>query len=235
MPSTTARRNLWAIASVVALCGVAPRVQAQVCEDDAGLVCDEDAGLWEDDAGAAGQAGTDAMSHAGSGGTGAAGAGAPDIDAGLGSDETQCSCEANISSEQGRIHVCTGGDTRGVCARFSCERGVVRYDACKATDIQACCVIPSRGLISVLYDDCTHPNCLSGFTAQCEDFSGTLHGQDCAELIGHSSKSHGGGGGCAVATGRAPATDATRAANDAGAVLSALGLLWLRRRRMRRA
>jgi hypothetical protein len=156
-------KTVWWFCLAVICAGLvsAASAQAQSCEDDAGsLVCDADGGA--DDAGA---------DMAGP---------VPRASADSGSSSAACSCTSDFKSgEQGRIHVCTGGYESDACASLSCERGTVRGIACSARAVSLCCQMPSRGLYTELYDDCTHPNCEAGFLAQCEDFSGTVTDGPC--------------------------------------------------------
>lgn len=197
-------------------------VRAQTCDDDGGMVCvDEDAGA-DDDGGVdrAGSGGAGAGGMSGGGGGGARDAGPSDRDA--------CSCEAEIDDpEQGRIHVCTQSDTVSGCRGFSCERGVVQAELCPSSNVELCCVMEQRDLVSVLYADCTHPNCVAGLKQQCADFEGALRSGNCSAFIDRGTDDHDhDGGGCAAAR----AVDGSQLA---GLALGVLGLIAARRRRHR--
>jgi hypothetical protein len=181
---------------VGALLALSQPARAQMCEDDGGLVCGEDGGMDpRDEDGGAGTGGSGGTGpSAGMGGKSGSGmdAGSDDADA--------CSCRATIDDEQGRIDVCTQGNTRSACARFDCERGIVRDQLCARSDIRLCCVMEDRDLVSVLYNDCTHANCVAGFTQQCHDFNGTLRDRDCEQVLYPDSDDDSDeGDGCSVA------------------------------------
>jgi hypothetical protein len=89
-----------------------------------------------------------------------------------------CSCET-LDESDGLLHLCTDSYEREVCEQFSCARGSERARACPSRGVQLCCEMPKQGTQSRLYDDCTHPNCESGFRDQCGDFHGTVHEGDC--------------------------------------------------------
>jgi hypothetical protein len=185
---------------LLALC-LPGRATAQVCDDDAG---DEDAG--DEDGGLACEP-TDSGAPVGE-----ADASLPDgsgFDAG---DETReaCSCETIENTGAGTIHVCTGGRDRSVCRGFECESSVVRARPCPTRSVELCCEMPARGLYSQLYEDCDHPNCETGFRAQCHDFGGTLREGKCA-LEETPPTSDGDSGGCSVSTpsNRAPLSSAS--------------------------
>jgi hypothetical protein len=89
-----------------------------------------------------------------------------------------CSCET-VQDDDGRLHLCTDSYEREVCEQFSCGRGTERTRGCPSRGVQLCCEMPRQGTQSRLYDDCTHPNCESGFRDQCGDFDGTVHEGDC--------------------------------------------------------
>lgn len=191
-----------------------------MCEDDGGTETPTDGGMQP--GGAGGMSG-----RAGIGGT--AGRGGSGGGGGSGAQADACSCHARIDDEkQGRIDVCTQGETRPACARFSCERGTVSDELCPETGVRMCCVMTARGLVSVLYGDCTHPNCVAGFSQQCDDFGGELHGPDCESLVRASDAADddGEGNGCAVAAGAR--------GGDLAAVGLALLALW-RGMRVRRS
>jgi MYXO-CTERM domain-containing protein len=228
---------LFALASSLAALGSAPVARAQMCsmaDEDGGMCVDDDGGLviaqpTDDDggmsmapmAGSSGRAGSGGSGSGGSGGRGA-------LDAGTrpGGPADACSCTATDDDKQGRVHVCTEGQTRAACDDFSCTLGRVDLDhACSHDAIQLCCVMKSRGLVSVLYDDCTHPNCKAGFTQQCADFDGTLHDADCESLVSGPSHHDDSGDGCAV--------QSTSASSDLSGIALGLGLLLVRRRRSR--
>lgn len=197
-------------------------------DDDGGLVIapppDDDAGVsMEPMAGSGGRAGSAASASGGSGGRGV-------MDAGTrpGGPADSCSCTANDDDpKHGRVHVCTEGQTRAACDDFSCTLGRVDPDhACSRSGVRLCCVMKSRGLVSVLYDDCTQANCSAGFTQQCADFDGTLHDADCESFMRGQSGHDQSGDGCAVAS--------TSASSDlSGIALGVLGLIVARRRRFR--
>lgn len=189
-----------------------------MCVDDDGgtLQSEEDGGVSTPPMAGSG-------ARAGSGGSGTAGSRGIDAGGRPGGPADTCSCTANDDDKQGRVHVCTEGQTRAACEDFSCTLGRVDPDhACAHSDIRLCCVMKSRGLVSVLYDDCTQANCEPGFSEQCADFDGQLHSGDCASFGPHSDGS-GGGGGCAVAGRNAPA-----AGDLTGLAFGVLGLLFAR-------
>jgi hypothetical protein len=179
--------------------GQAARAQAQSCGLDAS--CEDaavDASFPATDAAAPGDASAglqDAGASPDAGGQDAATADAgstvagPGLDAGkadaggdAGATETPttaaCSCESSLNSD-GLIHVCTGSFEADVCSAFSCEDGTVRARRCPASEVRLCCDMPVRGLYSQLYEDCSHPNCESGFRAQCEEFGGRVSTGAC--------------------------------------------------------
>jgi hypothetical protein len=102
----------------------------------------------------------------------AADAGNPD-GGGESASTAACSCETALDSD-GLIHVCTGSFDRDVCRTFGCEEGSPRSARCPGDSVKLCCTMPARMLYSQLYEDCTHANCESGFTAQCTEFGGTV-------------------------------------------------------------
>ena len=183
----------WLLAAL-ALCAPASAA-AQTCdEEDAG---DEDGGS-DEDGGLAGpmcepsDSGTPVMPEPD--------ASVPDgsVEADAGAEiGAVCSCETVQNTGGGAIHVCTGARERDVCRQFECESSIVRDRACPTSDVALCCEMPSRGLYSQLYEDCKHPNCETGFRAQCEDFGGSITEGACVveDTDGASDES---GGGCSV-------------------------------------
>lgn len=147
-----------------------------------------------------------------------------DVDAG-GEIGAACSCETVENTGGGPIHVCTGARERDVCRQFECESSIVRDRACPTRGVQLCCEMPSRGLYSQLYEDCTHPNCEAGFRAQCGDFGGTIAEGPCVveDTDGASDES---GGGCSVHA-------ASRASDSSAALPGVLGLALAARIRRR--
>ncbi len=89
-----------------------------------------------------------------------------------------CSCDVAANSD-GHIHVCTGSYEQSVCRQLTCEESNVRPQRCPEKDITLCCALDGRGLYSQLYNDCTHPNCESGFRAECEDLGGSISAGAC--------------------------------------------------------
>jgi hypothetical protein len=184
MTDRTTARLAALLCMAFALMSASPS-HAQVCgDDDAGD--EEDAGLCEDDAGAEE---VDASMPLADGGAIDAGIDAGSVDVGY-----ACSCTAHERDEQGTIHVCTGSEDRDVCASFSCTVGTVRYRPCDQEAVRLCCTMPSRGLYSQLYEDCDHPNCETGFRAQCRAFGGTVAEGAC-ELEEHDAYEEADGGG----------------------------------------
>lgn len=166
------------------------RGTAQVCDEDAG---DEDAG--DEDGGLACEPADSGMPPIDE-----ADASLPDggaVDAG---DETReaCSCETIENTGAGTIHVCTGGRDRSVCSDFECESSVVRARPCPTRSVELCCEMRARGLYSQLYEDCDHPNCETGFRAQCHDFGGTLREGKCEIEELPTASDDDSGGGCSV-------------------------------------
>jgi hypothetical protein len=197
MPSTIVVARPWLrplLLAAAALAGLpAAHTSAQVCsEDDGGPLSCED-----EDAGSAGaDAGTGTSAPRDGGTTGPAGGSGARFDAGAGA-QAACSCTTNtIEGEYGRIHVCTGSTDPGACRRFECTLGELSHErACSERNVELCCVMRSRDLVSVLYEDCTHPNCRSGFIAQCMDFGGRVR-DECEVLLDGNDRD--GGGWCAV-------------------------------------
>lgn len=154
-------------------------VSAQFCSgiddpEDGGLLCDpdDDGGIGD---GGAFDPDDDAGLDEGTVGDG----GLSDGDAGLDAGATigeydECSCEAEVGDDDGRIHVCTESFEPDVCETFRCTRGTVRGRPCPRSGSRLCCEMRSRGLKSHLYEDCDHPNCESGFRQQCEDYGGSI-------------------------------------------------------------
>ena len=70
--------------------------------------------------------------------------------------------------------------------------------------VELCCEMPSRGLYSQLYEDCDHPNCETGFRAQCEDFGGLIRGGACKVEAPELPGDRDSGGGCSVSAATAP-------------------------------
>lgn len=214
-------RTAWLLA---ALALYAPAsAAAQTCdEEDAG---DEDGGS-DEDAGLACEPPSDSgvpMQEPD--------ASAPDasveVDAGNGDVGTACSCETVENTGGGRIHVCTGARERYVCQQLECESSIVRDRACPTSGVALCCEMPSRGLYSQLYADCEHPNCDTGFRAQCEDFGGSITEGPCVveDTDGASDES---GGGCNV-------HPRARTLDPSMAVLCLLGIALAMRARKARA
>lgn len=145
---------------------------AQACDDDAGaLVCD-DAGS-DDDAGST-PVGLQDAGRAADGGQGVA-----------------CSCTSDYNSgNEGRVHLCTGAYAADACSSLACTDGTFRGEPCSSDNVRLCCQMPSRDMYSELYADCTHPNCLTGFRAQCEDFGGAITAGACVVPDGTWSGAH---------------------------------------------
>jgi hypothetical protein len=147
----------------------------------------------------------------------------PGAGEGLGGDI--CSCET-VLEDDGTLHVCTDSYERSVCGAFSCNRGTERTRPCPSRGVHLCCEMPDQGTQSRLYDDCTHPNCESGFRDQCGEFDGTIHEGDCD--VSRSSEPHGDADGiCAVA---APGASRPGAWPAACALLALGGLITALRR-----
>ena len=96
--------------------------------------------------------------------------------------------------------------------------------------------MPARKLQSYLYDDCTHPNCESGFREQCREFGGRVYRGACEApatpgIGGDRTDDDDDGSVCGIAY--------AGARNGASAVwlalLGAIALLLTRRRAARRA
>lgn len=138
-----------------------PLAAQAVCDDDGGACDDADGGVDPDDDG--GVPVDDVVPDGGA---------APD--AGTRGRYDECSCEADIGTDDGRIHVCTESFDPFVCEDFGCNRGVVRGRACDRGSVALCCEMRSRDLKTHLYEDCDHPNCESGFREQCQRFGGSV-------------------------------------------------------------
>jgi hypothetical protein len=139
-----------------------------------------------------------------------------------------CSCETALNSD-GLIHLCTGSFARDTCESFACEEGSARSARCPGDAVRLCCTMEARRLYSQLYEDCTHPNCDSGFQAQCLDFGGVITLGPCAapELPDDPETETGESASCSlhpVASSRGPAA----------LWLTLLSLVALRMRRKRR-
>lgn len=135
-----------------------------------------------------------------------------------------CSCESVEGSDQGRIHVCTGAQSAEACRDFTCETGTVRNRPCPITAVKLCCNLSVRDEYSQLYEDCTHPNCETGFRAQCVDFGGFITEGACDIEMHDEYAENDSGGFCSVSRiggGHPPAWLAL--------VAVALGLGWRRR------
>jgi hypothetical protein len=89
-----------------------------------------------------------------------------------------CSCETALNSD-GHIHLCTGSFDRDTCRSFDCDEGSPRSARCPGDSVRLCCTMEARKLYSQLYEDCTHPNCESGFRAQCDEFGGVVSEGPC--------------------------------------------------------
>jgi hypothetical protein len=163
-----------AVAALVAMGGwtlLPAEASAQPCPDDA-ATCASDAGAPPGD-------------PVPDAGPGSAPTTEPDEE---GFDGDICSCET-LLDDDGTLHVCTDSYERAVCATFSCNRGTERARPCPRRGVHLCCEMPDEGTQSRLYDDCTHPNCESGFRDQCREFGGTIHEGDCD--VSRSSEPHG--------------------------------------------
>jgi len=199
---------------------------------DGGRGGDGGGGATEGGSGGAPDAGRDAgVTDAGQGDGG--GTSMPS-DSGMPDMTAACSCESASGSGSRKIHLCTGSFDRDVCRafEFSCELGTKRSARCdEDSRVKLCCDMPARGLYTYLYEDCTHPNCETGFRAQCADFAGEVVLGLCRspdrpddpntelETTSSCSASHVGLGANAMV----------------GLVGSALTLALTRRRRIRRA
>ncbi len=142
-----------------------------------------DAGAGSLDSGAGGMdsgpGSFDAGSSSADGDAGDLDAGPPP-DAGPGVPTVACSCEADMGFDERHIHLCTGSYDEDVCKSFTCREGTPRTVRCRDRDsVRKCCSMPARGLYTYLYEDCTHPNCETGFLAQCRDFAGTVVDGPC--------------------------------------------------------
>jgi len=202
-----------AVAVRVALCGLMALWTAVPARASAQVPCAADAGSCQDGGAppAAGAPGADG-GRADSSGPGVGG--------------SICSCET-LDEKEGRLHVCTDSYERDVCAQFSCSRGTERARACPSRGVKLCCELPKQGTQSRLYDDCTHPNCESGFRDQCGDFGGTVHEGDCDVSATPSSRKK--TSLCAVASPGAPGGRVPWALSS-----WPVAVLALRRRRARR-
>ena len=112
-----------------------------------------------------------------------------------------CSCETNTGQGEREIHLCTGSFERDVCKRFSCDRGTLRSARCREeSPVRLCCDMKARGLYTSLYEDCRHPNCETGFRAQCADFGGEVQAGPCQSNDGVDDPDTelGDDGGCSV-------------------------------------
>ena len=166
----------------------------------AAQVCDEDAG--DEDAGEDGDAGLVCEpADAGMPPFGTPDASLPDggglVDAG-GDASDACSCETVENTGAGSIHVCTGARERYECRYLECNTTHKRDRPCPTRGVELCCEMPSRGLYSQLYEDCDHPNCQTGFRAQCRDFGGTIREGACL-IEEPGSESDDPGGSCSAA------------------------------------
>jgi len=184
-PKQTVRMAL-AIAIAACSCALgAPRALAQMCTLDAGCA---DASLLDASTIDASSMSADAAVSVSDAGTSDGGPSIPDAgmsldagtDGGAGLDASTepattkaCSCDVAENSD-GLIHVCTGSFKASVCKQLSCEGSYVQPMRCPEDGIRLCCEMEARGLYSQLYDDCTHPNCESGFRAECEDLGGRI-------------------------------------------------------------
>ena len=120
-----------------------------------------------------------------------------EVDAGGGA-YPGCSCETAEGTGAGTIHVCTGAREADVCRSFECESGSVRDRPCPTRAATLCCEMYARGLYSQLYDDCDHPNCETGFRAQCFDFGGTITEGPCVIEEPGEDLDDDSSGGCTV-------------------------------------
>ena len=188
-------------------------------------LCDDDAATCDDDAGGVGVTNPDGGPvPMADGDAGDAGAGPSTMDGGAG-PRAACSCETD-QDDDGRIHVCTDSFERDICEQFSCDLGTERNRGCPTREVRLCCEMPARGLQSRLYDDCTHPNCESGFREQCGQFGGDVHAGNCEQSSDAASSGDDSSGGfCAAAK---PGTDAPSRALLA--IYLACATLLLRRR-----
>lgn len=194
-----------------------------VCEDDAGsATCDDDAGVVPPEP-------ADAGTPLDAGVSGDAGTGRPPIGSGR-----ACSCESELDDD-GRIHVCTESDDSLVCRSFDCDLGTRLDRPCPTAPTRLCCEMPARKLQSYLYEDCTHPNCESGFREQCREFGGRVYRGACEQPAmpgtgGDRGDEDDGGSICS-------ATYPGAGAKTGAAWLALLGAagLFMRRRAVRRA
>jgi hypothetical protein len=155
---------------------------------DAGL----DAGFFDSGTGGLDAGGSDS-------GMGDVDAGPPP-DAGPGVPTVACSCESDMGFADRHIHLCTGSYDEDVCKTFTCREGTPRSVRCRDRDrVRKCCSMPARGLYTYLYEDCTHPNCETGFLAQCRDFAGSVVDGPCEGSTPPDDDSYGTDeGGCSV-------------------------------------
>lgn len=158
----------------------------------------------------------------------------PDSGAGVDAGDdvgAACSCETVENTGGGPIHVCTGARERAVCQQFECESSIVRDRPCPTTGVALCCEMPARGLYSQLYEDCSHPNCETGFRAQCSDFGGSISEGACVveDTDGASDES---GGGCSV-HGGGPTRESSAALLGSFSLLGLLGIALAARIRRR--
>ena len=159
--------------------------------------------------------------------TGDAGPIASMPDGGSGPDDpgavAACSCETALNSD-GLIHVCTGSFDRDTCRSFDCEYGPPRSARCPDQSVQLCCTMEARHLYSELYENCTHPNCVSAFRAQCDDFGGVVSVGACdTPELPDDPDTDTGGSDCSLQ----PGARGARAPYG----LTLLGVVWLGLRR----
>jgi hypothetical protein len=145
-------------------------------------------------------------------------------DAGPVATTAACSCETALDSD-GRIHLCNGSFDRATCRTFDCNEGTPRPERCPEKSVRLCCDMPERHIYENLYDDCTHPNCESGFRAQCSDFGGSVIVGACEAPALMDDPDTETGGSCSIAT---------ISGRPAGTSWLLVGLgMWLARRRKR--
>jgi hypothetical protein len=195
------------------------------CEDDAGsAVCEDDAGAEPPPLSDAG------IMDAGAGREDGGGAGRPPI----GSSSRACSCESELDDD-GRIHVCTESDDSQVCRSFDCDLGTRLERPCPPAPTRLCCEMPARKLQSYLYEDCTHPNCESGFREQCREFGGLVYRGACEQpAVGDSGGDRVDDDGGTLCSTAFAGTEAPKGA-ACFALCGAIALLLRRRRAARRA
>lgn len=203
-----------------------PLAAQAVCDDDGGTCDDADGGVDPDDDGGVPMSDDmmpDVMPDGGA-----------SPDAGTSGRYDECSCEADIGTGDGRIHVCTESFDPFVCEDFGCNRGTVRRRACDRDNVALCCEMRSRDLNTHLYEDCDHPNCESGFREQCERFGGSVLDGPCEapeppdNIDNRPDEEDDDGGFCAVS-----APGAQRRGSGALALLGVVALLVRRRRQGR--